>query len=371
MKYMDAGSPRSFDPGTIHRPTPTQVLLAQLRRLAIPVILTAVTACDNVSWAGVDVEVQAPPAASDTLTADTAAAAEEEVLPPLEVGPALFTVERSGQENQLVPVALLDPGGLQALPTDEDIQDFSTRYRRERMSEEQRFVLFAGGDRVGSFYPTGGGGVDSTWCSPRPTVPGRLEVLPEVSDVERFIALPANLGEEYRHDGGGPIDSTRRQREASLSMVAALFMTREIRWPPSVLSARADLQVFRPAGGDTVVAATFLYGDSLAVGEAPPNAYSLFFLGEEADQGFEPSYVRYREVGVDGKGSTRFLDHADWDREGGDNVLLEIFGTERRWFAALEDDGAGGWTEIFEESCGRPGGSDDRTGAEVAAGPGS
>lgn len=319
-------------------------------------MVTGLSACDNVAWEGVQVRIETPAAVESDPAADTLD--EPTAPPPLDLGPLLFVVDRgeafdpADERARLLPVASLEEDGPTPLPGPDDVADLARRLRTERMEAGRRLVLFSDGRRVGTFVTGEDGSVDAAYCRPRPAATGRIEVRPGAVEVRRFLALPEEVAGDRPHAPFERVESTRAQREASLDMAAAIFVTREIRWPPSVLGAREDVQVLRPEpGGDPVVAATFLYGDSLAVGEAPPTAYSLFFLGAEGDNGrWEPTFVRYREVGVDGKEATRLVDHLDWDEDGSDEVLLEVFGTAGRWFAGLTRD-QGAWRESFDEGC--------------------
>ena len=62
-------------------------------------------------------------------------------------------------------------------------------------------------------------------------------------------------------------------------------------------------------------------------------------------------YVSYRSVEDEGKGIPRYFDHLDWDGDGADEILLDVFGANRRWFSALDrtDDQ---WTRSFDAECG-------------------
>lgn len=319
-------------------------------------MVTGLAACDNVAWEGVQVRIETPAAVESDAAADTLD--EPAPPPPLDFGPLLFVVDRgetfdpADDRARILPVASLEDDGPRPLPGPDRVADLPRRLRTERMESGRRFTLFSGGRRVGTFVAGEDGSVDAGYCRPRPTAAGRIEVRPGAVGVERFLALPEEVAGDRPHAPFERIESARTQREASLDMAAAIFVTREIRWPPSVLGAREDVRVLRPEPGpDPVVAATFLYGDSLAVGEAPPTAYSLFFLGAEGENGrWEPTFVRYREVGVHGKEATRLVDHLDWDEDGADEVLLEVFGTAGRWFTGLTRD-QGAWRESFDEGC--------------------
>lgn len=352
------------------------MLLAQTRRLAIPVILTGLMACDNVSWGGVELHLEAPPATDTAVVDSTGAPQAEPTLPPLDLDRSLFVLDRSPASGsptpRLLPVALFGDEGLEPFPAPGEIERLGERFIRERMPPDRRFVLYAGGARVGSFFPdstraqptfgalppqTGDGPSDesadlraTSLCTPRPAVGGWLEILPDAAEEEYFLALPAESAPPSPPGAFRPRSADAELLDASLSVASALYVTREILWPPSVQAARRAMDVVQlPGESDELIVATFLYGDSLAVGPAPPNAYSLFFIaGPGTVRPYEADYVRYRVVGSDGKSAPRFLQHFDWDDDGGEDVLLEIFGQGGRSFGALsrtED----GWEQVFEE----------------------
>lgn len=346
------------------------MLLARLRRLAIPVILTGLVACDNVSWGGVELHLEAPPA-TDTAVADSAGAEAEPALPPLDLEPSLFLLDRSASSDgagspgpRLMPVALLGAEEMEPFPGPDEIESLGERFIRERMPPDRRFVVYARGARVGSFYPDSLGaeptfGATSSrgpLCTPRPAVSGWLELLPEAAGEEHLLALPEGVAPGSaappQHGAYQPHAPSNDLLDASLNVASALYVTREILWPPSVRTARQDMHVIElPGGTEELIVATFLYGDSLAVGPAPPNAYSLFFIaGPGTVRPYEASYVRYREVGEGGKSVPRFLQHFDWDGDQREDALLELFGEDGRSFAALTH-GEEGWEQVFEEEC--------------------
>lgn len=333
--------------------------LSRLRRLAIPVILTALTACDNVRWEGVDVRLEPPPTAEDT-TAGEPVEPETDRPPPLSVGPVLYAVQRDDPETVLFAVARIgEDGDLQPLPAD-TVEDFASRFTRQRMGPGTRFTLYGSGVKAGTFHAVGPVPPDTVLCQPRPRVRGVLEVVPSAAETDRFLALETD-GEPASPPGNfRPRAHTRSERVASLNVAAGLLNELQAPWPTDLVDARADIQVFRPGGpGDTsgdspAIAATFLFRDQLALVSAPDPAWSIFFLAESLpEEGYRSTYVEYRTVGGEGKGAPRFWEHADWDGDGRDEVLLEVLGEDRRWFAAL-DRGAGAWSRTFEDPCGRP-----------------
>jgi hypothetical protein len=124
-------------------------------------------------------------------------------------------------------------------------------------------------------------------------------------------------------------------------------------WPASVLNTRADMQVFQlPGSPAPIIAASFLNQDQLAAQAAPPGAYSIFLLGEMTGEEYRASYVWYRPVATQGKGAPRLFDHLDLDGNGVDEVILEVFGGDSRWFVSLARRN-GAWMTAFQESCGQ------------------
>ena len=59
----------------------------------------------------------------------------------------------------------------------------------------------------------------------------------------------------------------------------------------------------------------------------------------------------YRAVDTDGKGAPRYFDHLDWNGDGTEEILLDVLGSNRRWFAGLgRTDGS--WIRTFQDACG-------------------
>jgi hypothetical protein len=80
-------------------------------------------------------------------------------------------------------------------------------------------------------------------------------------------------------------------------------------------------------------------------------AYALFTLGERAGEVQREAFVWYRSVDSEGKGAPRYHDHLDWDGDGADEILLDVLGANRRWFAGLGRRNRA-WVRTFEDECG-------------------
>ena len=107
---------------------------------------------------------------------------------------------------------------------------------------------------------------------------------------------------------------------------------------------------------EPAIAATFLFQDRLTVSPTVgEGAYALFLLGTVGPQGYRRAFTWYHRAEDGGKGVPRYFNHLDWDGDGRSEVLLDVLGAERRWFAGLARSGAQ-WTRSFQDACG-PGAS--------------
>ena len=99
------------------------------------------------------------------------------------------------------------------------------------------------------------------------------------------------------------------------------------------------------------VAATFVYRDQIGIGSPGQGAYAVFVLGVPTAAGYAEGYTWYRSVDSDGKGVPRYFSHLDWDGDGDGEILLDVFGASRRWFAGLSRR-QGEWVRTFQDACG-------------------
>ncbi len=326
-----------------------------LRGLLALVILLVPSGCDNVAWGGVDVNLRPPPpvvaaAAQDSTGADLDMAAPE--MPPLPVGPVLFMGSRSGSRVSLRPIAEISGDSLIPFVSEDVAPGYAEYYARSRMGKGTAFTLFAKGTRVGTvradtlFFEAG-------FCSASPVLEGTAELIAGAGSAARFIALPEDATRAVGYGQYRNPDHTYEQRVASINLATAVIARAGAVWPESVLETRVDIQGV-PLDGDTdgAVAATFLYRDALSVGPATAtSAYSIFVLGQGGPVDYTSAFTWYRRASVEGKGAPRLWEQADWDGDGEAEILLQVFGEDARWAAAL-DRRNGTWTPIFEEHCG-------------------
>lgn len=332
---------------------PKLVVMAQAARrwIGIGVILTVASACDNVGWGGVDYTLVPPNTPADSGASADAPTPGDSTPQPLELERLLFLVERGGGEARMIPVAQVGADGLLPLPASIAEEGFPARLALERMSPDSRFTLFHWGERVGTFTAGEDWDLDSSLCLPRPRRSGRVEVLPEAVDAERFLAL-----EEGR---GGPLGqprssaSTYQQRVGSLNLANSLIARLEAPWPPSVLEMRRDLQAV-PVRGPSVeplgLSGTFVYGDDLSMATPGPNAYTLFYLASPQGDGFRAEYAWYHRSMAGSKAAPRTLSWISLPDSGREEWILEVFGDGTRWLASINRTGDE-WTAGFNDLC--------------------
>jgi hypothetical protein len=317
--------------------------------LAIAVILTVATGCDNVVWGGVEVRLQSPPtSAAETGSEDEST---EEATPERELGPLLLAGTREGSRATLSVVGEIRGDVLSPFPDPEFMQSDSARLAA-LLIEGSEWVLFAEGVRVGRLIADEVGTVAET-CASRASVAGMVELLPDASEAERFFALSAAdaAGRPY-----GEYEALQRDYEqgvATLSIAGEVIPRVGAPWPDQgTLASRQDIQAFQMVGvSGQAVAATFVYRDQLTIAPPGQGAYAVFVMGLPSAQGYQEAYSWYRAVDIDGKGVPRYFGHLDWDGDGESEILLDVFGSNRRWYAGLAQR-QGEWVRTFQDACG-------------------
>jgi hypothetical protein len=178
-------------------------------------------------------------------------------------------------------------------------------------------------------------------------------------DAQRFLALEKPLG---RNRPFGPFESStvgRAQRIAIQNLAGEALNEVRAPWPGSLESIRRDLQLLHLAERqEPSIVASFLHQDLLDTSRPSEDSYSLLVVGEAAGNRWERTFTWYRPVREGGKGAPRFFSQLDWDEDGSTEVLLEVFGAEARWWAALSREG-GRWTVHFQDPCGVPGAGEE------------
>ncbi|MFN0009830.1 MAG: hypothetical protein ACKVXR_18195 [Planctomycetota bacterium] len=306
-------------------------------------ILTVASGCDNVAWGGVDMQLVPPPAAEPGTPAE-AAPPEEEVAPPPEVAqPLLLAGTRDDANATLVLVGELRDGAVVPAPA----TSIDTG-----VTEGSEWILLAEGVRVGRMTAETIGPAEG-FCPATLAVSGTVEIVPSAAAVERFIALPATEVAGVSYEPFRVHENDYDQRVASLTFAQEAIPRLGADWPEGgVLPTRQDLQAFQPTGtGSPTLAGSYVYRDTPSVGDPANGAYALFILAERRGGQFRETFEWYSAADSLGKSVPRYFGHFDLDQDGRGEVILDVFGSERRWHAVLEQTNDG-WTRSFVSPCG-------------------
>ena len=322
-------------------------LTSRARRVAVPLILTALAACDNVEWGGAAVSVVPPPPPG----AGEATAPEPGTMAGLGLptGRVLFHVIRgdNGTTAQLIPVAEISGDSLRTLrrPAGVSPQAFEERFRAAVMEPGAQFVLFRRGAEVGSLTVAGPAAV--TACGV-PTATGQASTVAAAAGEREFLAFRKGLAPDVIGEFSPPQVDATIQRYASL-VAERLVLQNGLQRPRSWPGAQRNLQALDPVrGGHPEMAATYLVGDNLGIGPAQPDGWSVFYLAEyEQRLGYTPVYSEVRDYDRTGKGAPKLIDNLNWNASGDSEILVQIYGQREAWYEALSRD-RGTWRKVWE-----------------------
>ena len=316
------------------------------------VILTLGTACDNVEWGGMEVSLQAPPPARVGAPEPDGESSLDDVGPVLPRAPVLYMGYRDLDGSRLVPVGEIGMDTIISLPSERESPGFRALFVRSLLAPGTEFVIFAEGVRAGRFTAVSVE-TDEGFCTPRPTVRGVVELIPEAAAATRFLALPIEHASSVAFREYRSLEDELAHRQASLNQAAAVLRDHPVAWPPTLSQGRVDMKVFQPGGdGPESFATTYLFQDRLSVSQPIDSAgWSLFVIGIDRGGAYEPGAAWFRAVREEGKGAARFHEQLDWDGDGDAEVLLEVLGDTHRWPAVLEWR-EGGWERSYEDPCG-------------------
>jgi hypothetical protein len=277
-----------------------------------------------------------------------------EVAPPtLPDGPILLAGSLSGDSAVLSVVGAVRGDALAPLPSEEESPGFFSHFTRTLLPPGTEMVLFSEGVRVGRLT-VATTGEDTRFCVPRPQVSGVVEMVPGASAARRVLALLDTAASHRAYGAFRTWTHDYDQRVASLALATEAIPVVGAEWPSSLLDSRADIQVFRlPEASGPTVAATFIEGDRLAVSTPGAGAYALLVMGTLQGGEYRASFTGFRPADREGKGAPRYFAHLDWDGDGDSEVLLDVFGAESRWYAALGQR-SGGWVQTYQDPCGEP-----------------
>jgi hypothetical protein len=307
-------------------------------------MVIGVAACDNVEWGGVDMTVVPPPPQSGP------AAGPMEAGDRLPGGPILYHVTRDSAGTTMIPVGEIADGALHPIPTGDDAAEFSDRFITAFLRQGAEFTLFHQGRRAGSLTVQSATAPAPGACRALPRATGSLQLAEAGTEATEFLAMPRTQAPEGRMIPGGEIAV-----EGRMQVVGNILAERALRARraplPNWARARRQIHPFPVSETrDLGFTATFLVDDELAIGN-DDEGYSLFIVYTPmAQSGYDTAYVKYTSYTAEGKAAPRTIDFLDWDRDGSPELLLEVFGTRNKWYAAVGSDDDE-WSRIFEDLC--------------------
>ena len=309
----------------------------------------ALTGCDNVDWGGVDIAVVPPPPRGSALEGEHA----ERELGPLPTGPVLYYVRTDSAGGTIVPVGEIGGDSLIPLGAGADAELYGARFISEHLRRGTEFTLFRRGTRVGTLVVQSARVPASGRCRRLPVGRGTLETSVDTlpAGVE-FIALAKSTAPEGQRPSI-PLTATGGMMRVAPILAERALRARSSQLPGNWSSAMAQIQPFPvSSSGDAGIASTFLVDDQLAVGN-DDLGYSLFMIAVPRRDltGYDTVYVDQSRYENGGKRAPRVIDFLDWDRDGGAELLLEVYGTSRSWYETIGPVGGTRWRRGFAESC--------------------
>lgn len=318
-------------------------------RAAALMILTALSACDNVQWGGAEVRVVKPP--PPVGAGEVTTAPEQAPNLGLPRGTVVFHVVRSANQDRIIPVAEVSGDSLRSIekPAGVSPQAFEQRFREAVLPPNSQFVLFRRGAPVGTFTLQGPAGL--TTCGV-PVGAGQATTVAAAAADQEFIAFRRGLEPQVVGEFSPPQVSGPIRRYAPL-VTERLVLANGMQRPGSWTRAQRDLQALDVIpGGTPEMATTFLSGDELAVGPPNEEGWSVFYIASyEQRTGYNPVYSEVHDYRKGPKAAPKLIDYLNWNRRGENEMLVQVFGPTDSWYEAISKDRGARWQKVWE---GRP-----------------
>jgi len=351
MQHPTSPDHRAADHGPA---SPAPSIIRTLAGLATLLIVTSLTACDNVSWGGAHFSVVAPPPGARSAAADDATT-DEPVDEQTPTGPILYFVRAAGDQALLVPVAEIARDSLRPIAAAQNWELYGQRFIAQHLRQGTEFTLFHHGERAGTFVLQSAQIPGENVCPRPPRATGTLELTSNAREIGEFLAL----AKTYAPAGGRRQTATSLQPDRRIPLQASILAehalrARGARLPNNWQRAMTDLRVFSTTGSaDPAFAATFTVGDS--TGREPnPAGYSIFLIAQPRPQvGYDTTYVEFIDFATSGRAVPRVVDYLDWSNSGGTGLLLEVTGTGETWFEAVGLEN-GRWRHLLRTRCEEP-----------------
>ena len=313
-------------------------------RLAVLLMVIAIGGCDNVEWGGLDLAILPPPPKAGPVAGDLEAA---ERLPENAI---LYYVSRDSAGASLTPVGEIGEEGLTPIRLGQDAEAAGSQFIAAFMRQGAEFTLFHNGRRAGTLVIDSASIPGTSVCRRLPRATGDVELTDQAGGATEFLAMARTQAPDGRMIPGDTVRVERRMQVVGNILAERTLRARNAPLP-NWSTARRQLFPFRVEGAqDLGFTATFLVDDELRVGN-DDTGYSLFIVyTPQAQTGYDTAYVDYTSYTASGKAAPRVIDFLDWDRDGSAELLLEVYGTQNRWFEAVGKTGDE-WQRIFQDRC--------------------
>lgn len=324
--------------------------LNRAARGASLLILTALSACDNVKWGGSEIQFVPPPPAGGARESSADAQTFSDLGLPS--GTVVFHVVKGPQGATITPVAEVSGDSLRTLrrPAGVAPEAYETRFRQAVLENGAQFDLFRRGAQVGSLQVQGQGGV--TRCGV-PTARGVATTVAAAADATEFLAFRRGLAPQVIGEYSPP-QITGSMRTFASIVAERLVLQNGLPRPRSWPGAQRDMQPVEVMGGGTPeMVATYLVGDSLGVGAGQADGYSILYAASyETRTGYTPFYTEVRDYRRTGKAAPKIVDYLNWNGRGGPEMLVQVFGPDQAWYEVVSMDRNRRWQKVWEgEAC--------------------
>jgi hypothetical protein len=327
---------------------------------ALCVILTALPGCDNVQWGGVEMTLRSPDPPPSAEPAEVTEPGEPPPPAPVVTAPLLYFVEREGTSATLVPIAAMEADGFAPLPRPDETPDMVERFPLERWEEGTEFLLLDRGRRAGTFIADGTVDSHTETCELRPRGHGRVELRPEAQASTRFLAVRRGDLQSVGLDslaatvprGDWPAYPSAAELRDQAQATARFTLQRAgIPWPPSIPEFTLDQRAVTLADGSVGLAGSYAFAGGLEIGRVPVSGFGLFVLARPSEAGtWTPLWIWHQTI-RQGKAFPRMLAEGGLHPGRSPEILLEVFGEDRKWFTLLgEEDGE--WRLVYRDPCG-------------------
>jgi hypothetical protein len=316
-------------------------------------MVTLVSACDNVNWGGADLAVvPPPPKASGTPVSG------EDLAEAMPEGPILFYVVPRDGGGLMVPVGHIVGDSMVPLRAKKDVGLYSGRFIAAHMRRGAEFALYRNGARVGTFVVQSATPPDANTCPALPHAQGTLELSSGAQGITEYLAIAKPHAPEIRRQLEFAAEPTRNMQVIAPILAERMIRARRAELPGNWQRAMSQLKPIPMANQrDPGFATTFVVGDELRTG-GDNLGYSVFFIGEPGAQfGYDTTFVKFTNFPTDGKAAPRVVDILDWNRDGQVDLLLQVYGISDTWFEAVGKNSVGQWRTTFRDRCDRPGAS--------------